>query len=144
MSDLSYRNSENVGNTALDRKAIFDLYCQNERGDRFIVEIQKAKQNFFKDRSVYYSTFPIQEQALNDLNNAVNTSRQEGREEGLDEGATRVVVRLLEKRFGPLSDDTLRAIRSLAVEESAALSEAQVDFDSRSDLETWLASRANR
>lgn len=25
--------------------------------------MQKAKQNFFKDRSVYYSSFPIQEQA---------------------------------------------------------------------------------
>lgn len=62
ISDLSYRNSENVGNTALDRKAIFDLYCQSENGERFIVEIQKAKQNFFKDRSVYYSAFPIQEQ----------------------------------------------------------------------------------
>ena len=64
ISDLSYRNSEQVGNNALDRKAIFDLYCQSEDGERFIVEIQKAKQNFFKDRSVYYSSFPIQEQAL--------------------------------------------------------------------------------
>ena len=63
ISDLSYRNSENVGNTALDRKAIFDIYCKSESGEWFIVEIQKAKQNFFKDRSVYYSTFPIQEQA---------------------------------------------------------------------------------
>jgi len=25
--------------------------------------LQKAKQNYFKDRSVYYSTFPIQQQA---------------------------------------------------------------------------------
>jgi len=32
-------------------------------GEKFIVELQKAKQNYFKDRSVYYSTFPIQEQA---------------------------------------------------------------------------------
>ena len=63
ISDLSYRNSETVGNTALDRKAIFDIYCKSESGERFIVEIQKAKQNFFKDRSVYYATFPIQEQA---------------------------------------------------------------------------------
>ena len=28
-----------------------------------IVELQKAKQNYFKDRTVYYSTFPIQSQA---------------------------------------------------------------------------------
>lgn len=61
--DVTFKNTENLGSTAIDRKAIFDIYCQGENGDRFIVEIQKAKQNFFKDRSVYYATFPIQEQA---------------------------------------------------------------------------------
>ena len=61
---LSYKSTENLGNTPVDRKAIFDLYCQGENGDRFIVELQKAKQNFFKDRSVFYASFPIQEQAL--------------------------------------------------------------------------------
>ena len=61
--DITYLKDENLGNTALDRKAIFDLYCENEKGEKFIVELQKAKQNFFKDRSVYYSTFPIQQQA---------------------------------------------------------------------------------
>ena len=64
IKDLTFKNTEKLGNTSIDRKAIFDIYCQAENGDRFIVEIQKAKQNFFKDRSVYYSTFPIQEQAL--------------------------------------------------------------------------------
>ncbi len=64
IQDLTFKNNENLGNTPIDRKAIFDIYCQAENGDRFIVEIQKAKQNFFKDRSVYYSTFPIQEQSL--------------------------------------------------------------------------------
>ena len=47
-----------------ERKAIFDIYCENEAGEKFIVEIQKVKQNFFRDRTVYYSTFPIQEQAV--------------------------------------------------------------------------------
>lgn len=63
IQDLSYSNTEQLGALALDRKAIFDLYCLGESGERFIVEIQKAKQNFFKDRSIYYSSFPIQEQA---------------------------------------------------------------------------------
>ena len=58
---LSYRQTENLGNTLVDRKAIFDLYCQGENGERFIVELQKAKQDSFKDRSVFYATFPIQE-----------------------------------------------------------------------------------
>ena len=41
----------------------FDLFCENEKGEKFIVELQKTKQNFFKDRTIYYSTFPIREQA---------------------------------------------------------------------------------
>ncbi|NER20807.1 MAG: Rpn family recombination-promoting nuclease/putative transposase [Symploca sp. SIO1C2] len=64
VQDVSYRNNENLGNTPLDRKAIFDIYCESKTGEKFIVELQKAKQNYFKDRSVYYATFPIQEQAI--------------------------------------------------------------------------------
>ncbi|MEQ1745741.1 MAG: Rpn family recombination-promoting nuclease/putative transposase [Saprospiraceae bacterium] len=63
IEDLTYARTEQLGNTETDRKAIFDLYCMGENGERFIVEMQKAKQNFFKDRSVFYSSFPIQEQA---------------------------------------------------------------------------------
>lgn len=63
IQELTYKKTENLGNTPLDRKAIFDLYCESAKGEKFIVEVQKAKQNYFKDRSVYYATFPIQEQA---------------------------------------------------------------------------------
>jgi predicted transposase/invertase (TIGR01784 family) len=61
--DITYLKSERLGTTDLDRKAIFDLYCENEKGEKFIVEMQRAKQDYFKDRSLYYATFPIQEQA---------------------------------------------------------------------------------
>jgi len=61
--NLTYLKTEQLGATEIDRKAIFDLYCENEKGEKFIVELQKTKQNFFKDRTVYYSTFPIREQA---------------------------------------------------------------------------------
>jgi predicted transposase/invertase (TIGR01784 family) len=61
--DLTYLKTEQLGTTEIDRKAIFDLYCENEKGEKFIVELQKTKQNFFKDRTLYYSTFPIREQA---------------------------------------------------------------------------------
>ena len=63
IKDLSYSSNEKQGKTEIDRKAIFDLYCIGDNGERFIVEMQKAKQNYFKDRSVYYASFPIQEQA---------------------------------------------------------------------------------
>lgn len=61
--ELRYLSTEKLAPCINERKAIFDIYCENEQGEKFIVELQKAKQNYFKDRSVYYSTFPIQEQA---------------------------------------------------------------------------------
>ena len=60
--DLRYLNGENLGSSYGDRRAIFDVYCENEKGETFIVEMQKAEQQFFKDRSVFYSTFAIQNQ----------------------------------------------------------------------------------
>ena len=61
--DLTFKNNEQLGQTDIDRKAIYDIYCENEKGEKFIVELQKAKQNYFKERTIYYSTFPIREQA---------------------------------------------------------------------------------
>ena len=63
IEDLSYAKNERLGPSEVDRKAIYDLYCVATTGERFIVELQKAKQNYFKDRSIFYSSFPIQEQA---------------------------------------------------------------------------------
>ena len=64
VKDLRYLKNERLGKLEGERKAVYDLYCENDRGEKFIVEIQRVKQEFFKDRSIYYSTFAIQEQAL--------------------------------------------------------------------------------
>jgi predicted transposase/invertase (TIGR01784 family) len=61
--DIEYRNLEKLGLNIVDRKAIFDVYCTDEKGDNFIVELQRSAQKYFKDRSVYYTSFPIQEQS---------------------------------------------------------------------------------
>ena len=63
IKDVKYLNSEHVGDVFAERKAIFDVYCENEKGEKFIVEMQNAYQKYFKDRSLFYSTFPIREQA---------------------------------------------------------------------------------
>jgi len=60
--DLTFKNTEQIGQSEADRKAIYDIYCENQQGEKFIVELQKAKQNYFKERTIYYSTFPIREQ----------------------------------------------------------------------------------
>ncbi|ELA09305.1 hypothetical protein MOMA_02830 [Moraxella macacae 0408225] len=63
IADLIIKNSERIGRTDFDRKTIYDVYCESVTGEKFIVELQRAKQTFFKDRTLYYSTFPIAEQA---------------------------------------------------------------------------------
>ena len=62
ISDIHYLPNEHFGQYG-NRRAIFDVYCENEKGDNFIVEMQNVYQQFYKDRSVFYSTFPIQDQA---------------------------------------------------------------------------------
>ena len=59
---VSYKSTEHFGASKESRRAIFDVFCENDKGEKFIVEMQNVYQQFFKDRSVFYSTFPIQEQ----------------------------------------------------------------------------------
>ena len=62
VKDLTYLNTEHLGTSEADRKAVFDVYCENENGEKILVEMQRGEQQFFKDRSLYYATFPIREQ----------------------------------------------------------------------------------
>jgi predicted transposase/invertase (TIGR01784 family) len=63
IKSLRFRKTEQLANNKLDRNVIFDIFCISGTDERFVVEVQKAKQIYFKDRSIFYSTFPIQEQA---------------------------------------------------------------------------------
>ena len=63
IKDLKYNNSEHVGDIYTERKSIFDVYCESVEGEKFTVEMQNASQKYLKDRTIYYSTFPIREQA---------------------------------------------------------------------------------
>lgn len=63
IADLNFRNPENLADLSAERKAIFDIHCKALSGERFIVEMQKAKVKYFKDRSLFYVTFPIRDQA---------------------------------------------------------------------------------
>ena len=61
---IIFKNGELLPDSPDDRKAIFDLYCTDEKGSEFIVELQKVHQEHFQSRALYYTTFPIQEQAI--------------------------------------------------------------------------------
>jgi len=63
IKDLVFKNVENTPDLPEERKAIFDIHCVSISGERFIVEMQKAKIKYFKDRAIFYITFPVREQA---------------------------------------------------------------------------------
>ena len=63
VKSLTLIPSEQLGFMEDKWNYMFKVYCENDRGEKIIIEIQKADQQYFKDRSVYYSSFPICQQA---------------------------------------------------------------------------------
>lgn len=63
IAEVTFQNVEQLADSSEERKAFFDIHCIAISGERFIVEMQKAKVKYFKDRSLYYITYPIREQA---------------------------------------------------------------------------------
>ena len=61
IKDVTYTPNEQLGAYG-SRRAIFDVFCETESGEKIIVEMQKTEQDYFKDRSVFYASFPIQQQ----------------------------------------------------------------------------------
>ena len=63
ITDIEYLPVNQFGYLEKERKAVFDIFCKNKKGERFIVEMQRAEQKYFRDRSLFYSAFPILKQA---------------------------------------------------------------------------------
>lgn len=63
IKDLKFGDKERGGERKEERKVIYDIYCTTKTGKKIIVELQKTKQEFFKDRSVFYSSDVIRSQA---------------------------------------------------------------------------------
>ncbi len=62
IASIEYTPEEST-NQNPDRKSIrVDVECVDENGQRFVVEVQRAKQEDFFDRAVFNSTFSIQRQ----------------------------------------------------------------------------------
>jgi hypothetical protein len=83
--ELTYLKNENLATSELNRKAIFDLYCTSEKGEKFIVE---EYQNY-EDSLKYYR----------DIKNSLDTAREEGLEMGIEigieKGIEKVAVEML-------------------------------------------------
>jgi predicted transposase/invertase (TIGR01784 family) len=64
--------------------------------------------------------------------------REEGKVEGKVEGERTIILRLLNRRVGNISDTLLSQIQGLSVEQLEALGDALLDFSTLADLERWL------
>ena len=62
IQDLTFCNVEQFGQVEDSRKAIFDVLCRNEKGEYFLVEMQRRPQKHFTDRILFYASFLIQNQ----------------------------------------------------------------------------------
>ena len=74
---------------------------------------------------------------------AVQDWLAEGRQEGLHEGeareASKMTLRLLNRRCAPLTAATTAQIQALPVDQLEALADALLDFQGPADLSAWLA-----
>jgi len=64
VTDIQFSPSEHFGNNPSAREIIFDVFCHNQEGEKFIIEMQRSKQAFFMDRIVFYASTAIVEQGI--------------------------------------------------------------------------------
>ena len=109
IKELTYLNTEHLGTGESDRRAVFDVYCENEYGEKFLVEMQRGEQQFFKDRvftklfdaaeiakfdKAEYEAYEESLKALRDWKNVLETAEKKAREEGILKGRMDVALRL--------------------------------------------------
>ena len=61
--DLTYNKTEFLGDIISEGGAIFDLSCTGINGERFIIEVQRTRQDNFKKRALFYTSRLISSQA---------------------------------------------------------------------------------
>ena len=62
IQDIVYRNVEQLGFDAESAKVYYDIYCHCADGKDFIVEMQCSPQKYYRERMIFYSTYPLQHQ----------------------------------------------------------------------------------
>ena len=63
ITELTYIPVEQLPASPEGRRGVYDIYCVDTMGRRFIVEMQQIKQSNIKERVLFYSTFAITYQA---------------------------------------------------------------------------------
>lgn len=69
----------------------------------------------------------------------VTSWMEQGIEQGREQGEIAVILRLLTRRFGPLTPAIETQIRNLSLEQLDNLADALLDFQTETELQEWLA-----
>ena len=128
VKDVTYMNTEHLGTQEYDRRAIFDVYCENEKGEKFLVEMQKGEQSKrgewnYELKTVYtigsteLSEYWDSLKNFRDLYSVISTAELKGHNAGLEEGIEKArkenALRMKQKAY-PLED--IAEITGLSVE----------------------------
>ena len=89
-----------------------------------IANFSRTEQDSYQDSLKYYR----------DMNNVVDTARQEGEKKG----QSNMLLRLLPRTVGKLSDEITTQISQLSLEQLDTLTEIFLDFNEIKDLRDWL------
>ncbi|MEM9215650.1 MAG: DUF4351 domain-containing protein [Cyanobacteria bacterium P01_F01_bin.150] len=80
------------------------------------------------------------------MQEAEEKAEKKGREQGIEQGAERaqsLILRLLPRQVGSLSDNIYSQLQQLSLEELEALADALLDFKQMDDLIQWLKEHPN-
>jgi hypothetical protein len=116
-----------------------------DRAIRYFFAYQQLEQNqALKVRQKVSKLSPamISEKALDRLNPFFMLGEMRGLRQGRQSEGTALVLRLLQRRLGPLPEARRRAIQKLPLPRIEALGEALLDFVSPDDLSRWLQKNA--
>ncbi|WP_084240058.1 Rpn family recombination-promoting nuclease/putative transposase [Pedobacter africanus] len=61
--DIEYGKTDFPGEISEEGGAVFDVFCTDADGSKFIIEIQRGYQKHFKERALFYTSRAISEQA---------------------------------------------------------------------------------
>ena len=64
ITNLWFLNNEREPEQLGMRKVIYDIYCQTDTGEHIIVEMQNRRQDFFKERGLFYLSKAIANQGI--------------------------------------------------------------------------------
>ena len=136
ITDVKYLNSEKVGDVYTDRKAIFDVYCENEKGEKFIVEMQYVEiAKFDKPLDKLRTLYDKWLFALKNLSRLENRPK-ELRDKIFDKLFAEAEIAKFSRKELMEYEDSLKAYRDIKNSLDTAIEKGRAEGKAEANLET--------